>query len=162
MFSNKQSKDTGRTTGSTSGPTGNAFNSLVQGTVVQGDIRSKSDIRIDGKIAGSLHCESKVVIGPSGRVEGEVRCKNAVIEGSFEGKLHVNSLLTIRETASVNGEVRYGKLVVQPGATLIGDVRLVGATKVNLPKQEAAQQGSNAETKSNPTGGTTEKKAANR
>lgn len=162
MFSNSKSKDSGRTSGTTSGPSGNAFNSLVQGTVVHGDIKSKSDIRVDGKIVGKLNCESKVVIGPSGSVEGEVRCKNAVVEGAFEGKLFVNSLLTIKETAKVQGEIRYGKLVVQPGATLIGDVRLIGSANVSVPRKDKTQPDLNAGPKANPAGKPTETKAANR
>jgi cytoskeletal protein CcmA (bactofilin family) len=161
MFSNSKSKDTGRTSSTTSGPSGNAFNSLVQGTVVQGDIKSKSDIRVDGKIVGKLNCEAKVVVGPTGSVEGEVHCQNAVIEGNFEGKLLVHSLLTIKETAKVQGEIRYGKLVVQPGATLIGDVRLVGSANVSVPSKEKTQPNLNAG-KANPAGKPSETKAANR
>ena len=102
-----------------------SLNSLVKGTSLVGDITSQSDIRIDGKIKGNLNCSAKVIIGPTGEVEGNVDCKSAVIEGTFDGVLHVNELLSIAETARVTGEVRYNKLIVQPGAVLIGDVRLV-------------------------------------
>ncbi|MBR9922996.1 MAG: polymer-forming cytoskeletal protein [Bacteroidetes bacterium] len=168
MFSNNKTKDTGksktRTTGLTPGAGSNAFNSLVQGTSVEGDIRSKSDIRVDGKIKGSLNCESKVVIGPTGSVEGDVQCKQAVIEGNFDGTLQVSDLLTIKETAKVHGEIRYGKLVVQPGATLIGDVRLAGSVNVNVNKKQHNQASNqqHAGGKSTEAGKSTEKEAANR
>ena len=102
-----------------------SLNSLVKGTTLVGDITSQSDIRIDGKITGNLNCSAKLTIGPTGEVEGTVDCKSAVVEGTFDGVLHVNELLSIAETARVTGEIRYNKLVVQPGAVLIGDVRLV-------------------------------------
>ncbi len=107
--------------------TSHALNSLVQGTEVQGDIRSKSDIRIDGSLKGSLQCEAKLIIGTTGKVEGKVVCKNAVIEGKFQGEIHVKELLTMKETANVQGDISYGKLVVQPGAVLVGDIRMGGA-----------------------------------
>lgn len=97
------------------GPT-HSLNSLVQGTVVEGSVRSESDIRVDGTIRGKLYCEAKVIIGPSGHVNGEVRCKNAVIEGKFEGVIQVQEVLNIRESASVSGEVSTNKLLVQAGA----------------------------------------------
>lgn len=127
MFGTNKSKETSK---STTGPTGpsHSFNNLVQGTAVEGDIQSKSDIRIDGHIKGSLKCEAKVIVGPTGSVEGEVNCKSAVIEGRFQGTLIVEDLLTIKETANVNGQIRYGKLVVQPGAVLVGDLRMIGAS----------------------------------
>ena len=97
--------------------TSHSLNTLVSGTVIEGTIKSESDIRIDGVIKGSLHCNAKVIIGPTGFIEGEVRCQNAVVEGSFEGTLQVAELLNIRENAKVAGDVRTNKLIVQSGAT---------------------------------------------
>ncbi|MFZ2898195.1 MAG: polymer-forming cytoskeletal protein [Saprospiraceae bacterium] len=126
MFGGNKTKETNKGAVTTTGPS-HSFNSLVQGTVVEGDIQSKSDIRIDGRIKGSLKCEAKVIIGPTGAIEGEVTCKSAMVEGRFQGTLVVEDLLTIKETADVNGHIRYGKLVVQPGAVLVGDLRMSGS-----------------------------------
>ena len=124
MFGNK-TKESGKNTSSVGATSSShAFNSLVQGTTIEGDIKSKNDIRVDGTIKGSLKCEAKVVIGPTGAVEGEVVCATAVIEGRFEGDLNARELLIIKEKANVHGQIRYGKLVVQPGAVLVGDVRM--------------------------------------
>ncbi len=94
-----------------------SLNSLVQGTVVEGSVKSESDIRVDGTIKGKLFCDAKVIIGPTGYVEGEIKCKNAVIEGRFNGLLQVTELLNVRESATVEGEVSTNKLIVQSGAT---------------------------------------------
>ena len=107
------------------------FNSLVQGAIVEGTVRSESDIRIDGAIKGKLFCDAKVVIGPSGRVEGEVRCANAVIEGAFEGTIVVADLLHIRENANISGDVTTNKLIVQSGATFNVTCNMGGQVKGN-------------------------------
>ena len=82
MFGSKNTKKK-ETKGSSIMPTStsHSLNSLVQGTTVEGTVKSESDIRVDGTIKGNLHCKSKVIIGPTGKVEGEVRCENAVVEG---------------------------------------------------------------------------------
>lgn len=139
MFGNKPGKDNGKTSVMPS-PTSHALNSLVQGTEVQGDIRSKSDIRIDGSLKGSLQCDAKLIIGTTGKVEGSVTCKNAVIEGKFEGELRVFELLTMKETANVQGNISYGKLVVQPGAVLVGDVRMGSANTSNGAQGNSASK----------------------
>lgn len=108
--------------------TSHSLNTLVNGTVIEGTIKSESDIRIDGVIKGSLNCSAKVIIGPSGFIEGEVICKNAVIEGKFEGTLQVAELLNVRETANVSGDVRTNKLIVQSGAVFSVDCQM-GASK---------------------------------
>jgi cytoskeletal protein CcmA (bactofilin family) len=97
-------------------PSSGTLNSLVQGTVVEGTIRTESDIRIDGTIKGDLTCTAKVIIGPTGYVEGKVKCVNAIIEGRFEGILHVEDLLNVREAANVVGDINCGKLMVATGA----------------------------------------------
>jgi cytoskeletal protein CcmA (bactofilin family) len=115
MFgSNKSTEDTKKTP-STISATG-AINALVKGTVIEGTVRCENDLRIDGTIKGKLICQAKVIIGPTGTVEGEIRCQNAVIEGNFKGILQVSELLNIRETAEVEGEITTNKLLVQSGA----------------------------------------------
>lgn len=118
MFGSKKESTTTTTkkNGIVPTPSSNALNSLVHGTMVEGTIKSESDIRVDGVIKGALNCKSKVIIGPTGAVEGEIRCTNAVIEGSFEGRLVVNELLNVRETAKISGEVKTKQLIVQSGA----------------------------------------------
>lgn len=96
--------------------TSHSLNSLVAGTTVEGAVNSESDIRIDGTVKGKLICKAKVIIGPSGFVQGEIRCENAVIEGKFDGHLMVNELLNVRESAHIKGEVQTDKLIVQSGA----------------------------------------------
>jgi len=71
---------------------------------------------VDGTIKGKLICQAKVIIGPTGMVDGEIRCQNAVIEGRFKGQLFVSELLNVRETAEVEGEITTNKLLVQSGA----------------------------------------------
>jgi cytoskeletal protein CcmA (bactofilin family) len=97
-------------------PSSGALNSLVQGTTVEGTIRTESDIRVDGTIKGDLTCTAKLIIGPTGFVEGKVKCVNAIIEGRFEGVLHVEDLLNVREAANVVGDINCGKLMVATGA----------------------------------------------
>ena len=138
MFGNNKKKESPARAGGMNGAAPSAgLNSLVAGTTVTGDITSKSDIRIDGSISGTLKCDAKVIIGPDGKIDGEVHCQNAVIEGSFSGNLHVKDLLNIREKARVEGQIRYNKLIVQQGAVLIGDVRLNGSPSNGAPKSKA-------------------------
>lgn len=117
MFKNK-SKENGSSssnsssTASVSGST----NSVVAGTKIEGTINANSDIRIDGSLKGTLDCKGRVIIGPDGKVEGEIICQNAVIEGSFKGKINVKELLNVRENANIQGDVVTDKLLVQPGA----------------------------------------------
>lgn len=104
-------------------PAAGGLNSLVKDTHVEGKIRTASDFRIEGTLVGSLDCQAKLIIGQSGNVNGEVTCKTAMIEGTFEGTLVVSDLLEVRDTARVNGEISYGKLKIDAGANLTGQLK---------------------------------------
>lgn len=91
-------------------------NRIVEGTVIKGDITSKTDFRLDGTLIGNYNSTSKLVIGPSGEVQGDIKCVNIDIEGKFSGKLEVAELLGVKATARIKGEVIVGKLSVDPGA----------------------------------------------
>lgn len=91
-------------------------NRIVEGTVIKGDIISQADFRLDGELIGNFHSKGKIVIGPAGKVIGDIVCKNADIEGKFDGRIEVFEILNVKAKAKINGEVIVGKLSVEPGA----------------------------------------------
>ena len=118
MFGNKKDEKTmanGSAVNTASTPSG-AINSLVQGTKIEGKVNATNDIRIDGELKGSLYCKGRVIIGPEGRIDGDISCQNAVIEGTFIGNIKVTETLNVRESAKIEGDVNTNKLLVQPGA----------------------------------------------
>ena len=52
-------------------------NRIGKSTNINGDVVSKSDFRIDGKLEGSVETSGKIVIGTSGTIIGKVICENA-------------------------------------------------------------------------------------
>jgi cytoskeletal protein CcmA (bactofilin family) len=117
MFgSNKNTEEAKKNSPISGSPQASGVNTLVRGTTIEGTIKCENDIRIDGIIRGKLTSTAKVIIGPNGLVEGEIRCQNAVIEGQFKGQLFVSELLNVRESATVEGDIRTNKLTVQSGA----------------------------------------------
>lgn len=113
-------------------------NSLVRGTSVEGTITTESDIRIDGKLVGQLISKGKVIIGPSGEINGDIECQNAMIEGHFSGRLQVHELLQVKETAQVEGEVQTGKLVVQSGS-IFNVTCSMGGKKMKARRSESLE-----------------------
>ena len=91
-------------------------NRIVEGTIITGDISTLADFRLDGKLKGNFTSEGKIVIGPTGEVQGDIICKSIDIEGKFSGKLQAEGMLNIKSKAHITGEVIVGKLAVEPGA----------------------------------------------
>lgn len=145
MFGSNKNTEEVKTT-PTSTP--NALNALAKGTVVEGSIRCDNDLRIDGTIKGKLTCQAKVIIGPTGAVEGEIKCQNAVIEGRFKGNLQVSELLNVRETAEVDGEITTNKLLVQSGARFNVSCKMETGASNGIAKNVDVKTTGNASTAS--------------
>jgi cytoskeletal protein CcmA (bactofilin family) len=65
--------------------------------------------------------KGKVVIGPTGRVKGEVECKNSEVSGLIEGKITVTQLLILKASSKINGTIVTDKLSIEPGALFTGN-----------------------------------------
>lgn len=119
---------------------GTAVNLISQGTEITGDIKSSGDIRIDGILNGNLVTKGKVVIGPTGRIKGEVECKNSEVSGLIEGKITVSQLLNLKASSKINGTIGTGKLSIEPGAVFTGNCAMKegdnGGTAAARPKEE--------------------------
>ena len=120
MFDNHKNKD-GQSKGSEAG---GSINLIGAGTVIQGEIKSMGDIRIDGTIIGSVSSKSKVVVGATGQVQGDIQCQNADISGTVHGITTCTELLFLKSTSKLNGDISTGKLVVEVGASFTGNCNM--------------------------------------
>jgi len=100
------------------------INLISTGTDITGDIKSNGDIRIDGSLTGNLNTKGKVVIGPTGKVKGEVICKNSEVAGIIEGKIMVGQLLNLKASSKIIGDIVTVKLSIEPGAVFSGNCKM--------------------------------------
>ena len=133
-------------------PETQSINQLGAGTVINGDVKSNGDIRIDGTIKGSIESKGKIVVGSSGHVEGDVVCQNAVISGVVKVKIQVSELLELKASANFSGEISTNKLAIEPGAKFSGNCNMAAestphkeikppmkdATTPEIPKEKSA------------------------
>jgi len=101
-----------------------AINLISNGTEINGDVKTSGDIRIDGCLIGNMNTKGKVVIGPSGKVKGELYCKNLEVSGTIEGKLSVEQLLNLKASSRITGEIITSRLSIEPGAKFTGTCKM--------------------------------------
>ena len=109
--------------------TSSVVNMIGNGTGITGDIQSKSDIRIDGILKGSVKTEGKLVVGSTGVVEGDVVCVSADVSGEIKAKITVSQLLSLKSTSKLNGDIITNKLSIEPGATFSGSCSMGAVIK---------------------------------
>jgi cytoskeletal protein CcmA (bactofilin family) len=149
MFGGKKE---GNSSGSSTSGSSSGTNIIIEGTEIRGNINAQSDIRIDGKLEGNLNCSSRLLLGKSGKVVGDIKSKKAVLEGSIDGNIHVQSLLHVKDSANVEGDIFTDQLIVEAGATINGNCNMgsgANAKKSNLAQQRAERKRKNV-SKENP------------
>ncbi len=106
-------------------------NNIGSGTKISGNIETTESIRIDGEIEGNISSKGRVVIGPNGKIKGEVVCSNSEISGILEGKIKVSELLSLKASSKLFGEIFTKKLSIEPGAIFTGKCDMGGGANNN-------------------------------
>lgn len=112
--------------------TNSTINMISEGTSIKGDINANGDTRIDGELVGNISSKGKLVVGPKGKIDGEVHCTNVEVSGYIKGKVTASELLTLKSSSKIEGDIVAGKLAVEPGATFTGSCSM-GTKTVNEP-----------------------------
>ncbi len=94
-----------------------------KGISLDGKISSCDRLIVDGKVEAELQDCHTVEITQNGTFKGAAEIASAEISGNYEGSLTVRENLLIRSTGHVSGTVRYGKLHIEDGGEINGDVK---------------------------------------
>jgi len=124
-----------------------SINIVGKGTIINGDIECKNDIRIDGTLKGSVNTGGKLVVGDSGMIEGDVFCSNADVSGIIKAKITVSQTLSLKSTSKLTGDIVTDKLSIEPGASFSGscsmgavikDIKDAGKREETIQKEKTA------------------------
>ncbi len=97
-----------------------ATNQFRNGTVIEGNINSDGDVRIEGVVKGNIDVKGRVIIGNTGEITGDIKCAFCDISGSVTGKLNISDSLTLKASANYTGEISTKKITIEPGAVFNG------------------------------------------
>lgn len=112
------------------------INIIAQGTQVEGSILTNGDCRIDGVVKGNVTSKAKIIIGRSGKVEGNITCSNIDIEGTVLAEtLTVTELVFLKATANLHGNISTGKIAIEPGAEFSGNCKMHNTRAAAAPQQ---------------------------
>ena len=97
-----------------------ARNLIGNGTTFKGDIESNGDIRVDGRLIGSVKSNGKISVGQTGVIEGDLNCKQAKISGVVKGTINTEELTALKSTSKVEVDLNTKQLLIEVGAQFTG------------------------------------------
>ncbi len=87
------------------------------------EITDCDTLLVDGAVEATMDLRV-MQINERGSFTGTAEVDTAEIRGQFDGVLRVRETLVIHATGRVSGRVRYGRIVIEEGGQLAGDVEM--------------------------------------
>lgn len=87
---------------------------------VQGTVKFKSSLMIEGVFSGEIISEGVLTVGPSAKVTATIRTKTLVSRGEINGDVFADEQVVLEETAVHNGNITSPGIVIERGSTFNG------------------------------------------
>jgi cytoskeletal protein CcmA (bactofilin family) len=96
---------------------------IGQGVVVEGRITSAQDLRIDGKVEGTIEVGNHgLIIGAGAEIKADLVAKTILISGAVTGNVTATHRVELHAAGSVEGDISSPRLVMADGALVNGQV----------------------------------------
>ena len=96
---------------------------IGQAVVIEGRISSAQDLRIDGKIEGTITVgDHELIVGDTAAIRANLTAKVISISGAVTGNVTATERIELRPTASVEGDISAPRLIMADGAVVKGKV----------------------------------------
>ena len=123
---------------------------LAPSARVVGDISFSGGLHVLGEVQGSVSVTGeggRLVIGESGRIEGDIHVPRVVINGRVEGDVNATEHLELAEKAIIEGNVYYSTLEMVAGAQVNGQLLRQHEGRRHLPSPESVNGGNGVDEK---------------
>lgn len=111
---------------------------------IEGEVRFSGVLRVEGTVRGKLSASAvpgtTLIVGETGRVQGEVAATDVVVHGALDGVVLRCTNLVLAPSARVTGHLYYGSMDVSPGAIVKAQLLNSAAdpSEADTPKPDVA------------------------
>ena len=112
-------------------------NVIGKGTVIEGNVQAEGDLVVEGIVKGDVTTKTKLVVGTSAIIEGNILAQHAEIAGRVQGTVKALGLLVINSSGTILGDVITKDLNVESGSSFLGRLQVGGnisSTPIEIAK----------------------------
>ena len=107
------------------GSTVDGVNTMIgQGTALKGDVTVEGSIQVDGDFEGRIDATDTLIVGDSGRVDGDATVANAVIGGHMFGNVNASGKIELQRGSQLLGDIKTRGLVIEDGVVFQGNCQM--------------------------------------
>ena len=90
----------------------------------KGELKAQEDLKIEGRIEGTIHHQQRVVVGAKGEVVAAVTAAAIEVDGKVQGDMHAKKSVKVSSSAVVRGNIRAPSVSITEGANFNGSVSM--------------------------------------
>ena len=90
----------------------------------KGELKAQEDLKIEGRIEGTIHHQQRVVVGAKGEVVATVSAGSIDVEGKVQGDMNAKKSIKVNSSAVVRGNLRAPSVSITEGANFNGSVSM--------------------------------------
>lgn len=94
---------------------------ISDGTQITGDIKVEHDLRVEGYLKGSVQVGGVLVLGPTGKIEGDISARSATIAGQIRGNIQGHEKIVLETKSELIGDLVTREIVINEGAIFQGN-----------------------------------------
>jgi cytoskeletal protein CcmA (bactofilin family) len=100
---------------------------IGQGVVIEGRVISSQDLRIDGRVDGTIEVgDHMLTVGARAAVKANLVARSILISGTVIGNVTATGRVDLQATGSVEGDISTPRLAMAEGAVVKGKVKTGG------------------------------------
>ena len=104
---------------------------IGEGCKVEGNFYVPNFTRIDGIVKGDVHGDSGVIIGNSGKVEGNIFGTEVLLYGEVKGKIETQKL-ELKKGSVLHGDIVAVNLITESGCIFNGNCSMTENVQDNV------------------------------
>lgn len=90
----------------------------------KGELKAQEDLKVEGRIEGTIHHQQRVVVGAKGEVVASVTAASIEVDGKVQGDMHAKKSVKVSSSAVVRGNIRAPSVSITEGANFNGSVSM--------------------------------------
>jgi cytoskeletal protein CcmA (bactofilin family) len=97
---------------------------IAHGTTVEGKITGGASVGIDGLVKGEMNISSKVIVGETGEIKGNIKADDIIVAGKVNGNIEARNILEAQPTGQIFGDINANRLMIADGVLFEGNITM--------------------------------------
>lgn len=93
---------------------------IGEGTKFVGTITTNETTRIDGEFKGTVQANSMLIVGETGKVDGDIVARDVVVAGEVNGNIKTKGKTDVAATGRIYGDLATRSLTIDENAVFQG------------------------------------------